>query len=493
MKRSGFTLIELLVVIAIIAILAAILFPVFAKAREKARQTSCLNNQKQIVTAILMKVQDNDELFPTTANLWGSINLDKGVLLCPTAGTKITNAYCVNAKWCGMALGEVTDPSGSFLVIDGIHPASTATSTFAATYANIAYDMGDVDYRHNGKLIEGFVDGHVELSDIPIGEFGGLPSVSGANLYYVSSKDINISHWPGTSASPYGGAMLNKFGGYFQFPWSGSTAVPNPPPTTTFTYPTSQVIYKIVERNWDNQNPSAWKVWISDNQSDLGSPTTLALNLTNDTDPTNESWTRGFGIHTFTPKRGKFLKLTVYQHWPLGGGDQNNVLFNDFSVYSYNTKMIDPGYPISELRSGSGKLTVDSGSFTCWDGQPIAQGLDSMLYEYNAGDDHGEGGDCRIKLQNGQSGTLKLTLPNYYLLSKIKIGFHDNGTGYTPATEIVSISADDSTYTQVFSGNSNGLDTIAVSNVRAKYIKFAFTTNKDMLLKRIEAYGAPTM
>src|SRR5213596_1298043 len=63
-SRGGFTLIELLVVIAIIAILAAILFPVFAQAREKARQTSCLNNVKQIGTGYMMYLQDYDETFP---------------------------------------------------------------------------------------------------------------------------------------------------------------------------------------------------------------------------------------------------------------------------------------------------------------------------------------------------------------------------------------------------------------------------------------------
>jgi prepilin-type N-terminal cleavage/methylation domain-containing protein len=63
-SASAFTLIELLVVIAIIAILAAILFPVFAQARDKARQSACLSNLKQIHTSVMMYVQDNDEAMP---------------------------------------------------------------------------------------------------------------------------------------------------------------------------------------------------------------------------------------------------------------------------------------------------------------------------------------------------------------------------------------------------------------------------------------------
>jgi len=67
MKKRGFTLIELLVVIAIIAILAAILFPVFAKAREKARQTACLSNMKQLALASLMYASDYDETWSPMA------------------------------------------------------------------------------------------------------------------------------------------------------------------------------------------------------------------------------------------------------------------------------------------------------------------------------------------------------------------------------------------------------------------------------------------
>jgi len=74
-SKRGFTLIELLVVIAIIAILAAILFPVFAQAREKARAISCISNQKQIGVALAMYVQDYDESYPmadyfTDAGTW---------------------------------------------------------------------------------------------------------------------------------------------------------------------------------------------------------------------------------------------------------------------------------------------------------------------------------------------------------------------------------------------------------------------------------------
>jgi prepilin-type N-terminal cleavage/methylation domain-containing protein/prepilin-type processing-associated H-X9-DG protein len=67
-RRRGFTLIELLVVIAIIAILAAILFPVFARTREKARQATCLSNEKQIAAGWLMYIQDYDETFPLVLN-----------------------------------------------------------------------------------------------------------------------------------------------------------------------------------------------------------------------------------------------------------------------------------------------------------------------------------------------------------------------------------------------------------------------------------------
>ena len=78
LSRKGFTLIELLVVIAIIAILAAILFPVFARARMKAYQTQCLNNIKNIATATKIYISDYDSLFWNTPESSGSRLIDEG-------------------------------------------------------------------------------------------------------------------------------------------------------------------------------------------------------------------------------------------------------------------------------------------------------------------------------------------------------------------------------------------------------------------------------
>jgi len=92
MKR-GFTLIELLVVIAIIAILAAILFPVFAKAREKARQTSCLSNVKQMSLGVMMYIQDYDETFP------GGLMNTNGTAQGPVSQSTYFTAYWLTADW----------------------------------------------------------------------------------------------------------------------------------------------------------------------------------------------------------------------------------------------------------------------------------------------------------------------------------------------------------------------------------------------------------
>jgi prepilin-type N-terminal cleavage/methylation domain-containing protein/prepilin-type processing-associated H-X9-DG protein len=154
LRRSlGFTLIELLVVIAVIAVLAAILFPVFAKAREKARQTTCLNNQRQIATAALLYAQDHDELLPDATAFWGEIGLNKGVLVCPTAGSKVANGYVFNAWMGGTALGDIAIPDAQVLVADGVATRSSAP--------NLAYYAADCTARHAGQTVTAYADGHV--------------------------------------------------------------------------------------------------------------------------------------------------------------------------------------------------------------------------------------------------------------------------------------------------------------------------------------------
>ena len=171
---KGFTLIELLVVIAIIAILAAILFPVFSKAREKARQAACTSNQKQIALAVQIWSQENDEALPNKTGWAATIGVAGKVLLCTTQGKadaalSNNNSYGYNNKVSAKKLAEVGDPTATVLTAD-----CKATD-------NILLTASTIDMRHNKGIIMSFVDGHVEYSKIQPGPFveGTIPLMTG--------------------------------------------------------------------------------------------------------------------------------------------------------------------------------------------------------------------------------------------------------------------------------------------------------------------------
>lgn len=161
-RRTGFTLIELLVVIAIIAILAAILFPVFAKAREKARQTKCTSNQRQFALAVQMYTQDNDETLPPAATMWSDIDVNAKIQQCPTLGNKVANGYVYNSTIAGVSLGQINAPSDTLLTADGQHTAAS----YPGTVDNVWYPAtgkADLSKRHGNAMIASYVDGHVTL------------------------------------------------------------------------------------------------------------------------------------------------------------------------------------------------------------------------------------------------------------------------------------------------------------------------------------------
>ncbi len=201
--RKGFTLIELLVVIAIIAILAAILFPVFARAREKARQTSCLSNVKELGLGMLMYVEDYDGMFPRTSYseskidppgiFWASSILpyvkNYQVYVCPSdlrsPGTlhynnwtfPIRPIYGYNERLGDKKLPEIRYPTSLVMLGDCAHDVfmdcpgrvAWANSGDHVRYGSGApWPNGDPNYmqdkysRHNGGENHCYADGHAK-------------------------------------------------------------------------------------------------------------------------------------------------------------------------------------------------------------------------------------------------------------------------------------------------------------------------------------------
>ncbi|MBU0606993.1 MAG: DUF1559 domain-containing protein [Armatimonadetes bacterium] len=192
--RKGFTLIELLVVIAIIAILAAILFPVFAKAREKARQSSCQSNLKQIVLGAIQYYQDYDERTVPgydAGRLWYDMMMpyfkNTQLMVCPSCSYG-TYSYGINSQSMSrVAIGTVQKPSETIYFADGKR-INRATAGFndrdPKTWGSngtchwqvhapggggwgggsCCTDSRRLDVRHNDMVNIAYVDGHVKTS-----------------------------------------------------------------------------------------------------------------------------------------------------------------------------------------------------------------------------------------------------------------------------------------------------------------------------------------
>lgn len=135
-KKKGFTLIELLVVIAIIAILAAILFPVFAKAREKARQSSCASNMKQIMLGVMAYAQDYDETYLANPD-WGGCRGPVGLLEPYTKSQAIFTCPSTNKPPFNRCMAVAP------VVLDALSP-NWAISTYAPFWTTLGASMSTI-------------------------------------------------------------------------------------------------------------------------------------------------------------------------------------------------------------------------------------------------------------------------------------------------------------------------------------------------------------
>ena len=185
-RKRGFTLIELLVVIAIIAILAAILFPVFARAREKARQSSCGSNLKQIATATMMYVQDYDETFclfdhrnpdvKWRANLNPYVQ-NTQVFACPSdsAGSRDANGflrhYVAHERlftWGGAGtprgrkLAELKWPAESVMQCDDVSRDMEQIRAWVQGDFDAQIGLTNLNAKHNDGHNYSYADGHMK-------------------------------------------------------------------------------------------------------------------------------------------------------------------------------------------------------------------------------------------------------------------------------------------------------------------------------------------
>ena len=229
--RRGFTLIELLVVIAIIAILAAILFPVFAKAREKARQTSCLSNMKQISLGILQYAQDYDEMMvpdalsvfsymspdgtpinisPPCAMLWMYLVYpyvkNVQVFTCPsyTDGWSPTVydgscGYGKNVQLGNVAMGEMDQPTQTILVLDSNYYLADWDVVDDPDATSSGSDNADLPRdKHNEGANFSFCDGHAKW--LKAGTAGWLDGVD--HNPPTGMAPSGIDYWSPDKAHP---------------------------------------------------------------------------------------------------------------------------------------------------------------------------------------------------------------------------------------------------------------------------------------------------